>query len=72
MQIKTKNKKYHTVGTIPKSNIKRKENGKIDTPNTQIYDCSLSWLGTDTSIKSGGVKLLVQIHSSKKKKNIIN
>jgi hypothetical protein len=28
--------KYHTVGTIPKSNIKIVEGGKIDTSNTQI------------------------------------
>jgi len=35
---KMKNKKYHTVGTIPKSNIKFVERGKIDTPNTQIHD----------------------------------
>ena len=27
------------------------------TSNTQIHDHSVSWLGTDTSIKSGGVKL---------------
>jgi hypothetical protein len=25
---------------------------------TQIYDRSLSWLGTSTSVKSGGVKLV--------------
>jgi len=49
--------KYHTVTTIPKSNIKIVERGKIDDPNTQIYDLSFSWLGTDTSIKCGGVKL---------------
>ena len=30
----------------------------IDTPNTQIHDHSLSRLGTDTSIKSGSVKLV--------------
>jgi len=35
-----KNKKYHTVGTILRSNIKIVERGKIDTPNTQIHDCS--------------------------------
>jgi hypothetical protein len=28
------NKKYHTVGTIPKSNIKIVERGNIDTSNT--------------------------------------
>jgi len=43
--IKIKNKKYHTVGTIPRSNINIVERGKIDTlthkymtPNTQIHD----------------------------------
>jgi hypothetical protein len=28
---------YHTVGTIPKSNIKIVERDTIDTPSTQIY-----------------------------------
>jgi len=54
-----KNKKYHTVGTIPKSNIKIVERGKIDTPNTQIQDRSISYHGTGTSIKSGGAKLVL-------------
>jgi len=40
-----KNTKYHTVGTVPKSIRKIVERGKIDTPNTQIHDRSLSWLG---------------------------
>ena len=44
-----KNKKYHTVGR------KIVERGKIDTPSAQIHDWSLSWLGTDTSIKNGRV-----------------
>jgi len=30
-------KKYHTIGTIPKSNIRNVERDKIDTPNTQIH-----------------------------------
>jgi len=30
-------------GTFPKSYIKTIQTGKIDTPNTQIHDCSLSW-----------------------------
>ena len=30
-----KNKKYHTLGPIPKSNIKIVERGKLYTPNTQ-------------------------------------
>jgi len=38
---------------IPKS-----QSGKIDTHNTQIHDQPCSWLGTNTSIKSGGVKLI--------------
>ena len=45
---------YHTVGAIPKSNIKFVERGKSDTPNTQIHDRSLSWLGTSISIKQNG------------------
>ena len=54
--IKMKNKKYHTVKKIQKSNIKYVERGKI---NTQIYDCSLSWLGTRTSIKVAGLNFTV-------------
>jgi len=45
-----KNKKYHTVGTLSKSNRKIVERRKIDTLKIQINDCSLSWLGTGTSI----------------------
>jgi hypothetical protein len=48
-------KGYHTVGTIPKSNRTITERGKMDAPNTQIYDRSLSWLSTSTSIKGGGL-----------------
>jgi hypothetical protein len=29
---------------------------KIDTPNTHIHDRSLSWVGTGTSIKCGGIE----------------
>ena len=35
-------KSYHTVETIPKSNIKMVERDKIYTTNTQIHDGSLS------------------------------
>jgi hypothetical protein len=62
---KMKNKKsILEVRIVPKSNRKFVERGKIDTPNTYIHDCSLSWSRTDTSIKSGGVKLdlLAQTH----------
>jgi LEA14-like dessication related protein len=31
-------KKYHTVGSVPKSNRKFVKRGKINTPNTQIHD----------------------------------
>ena len=37
------------------------ESDKIDTPNTQIYiyiyNCSLSWLGTGTLLKSNVIKI---------------
>jgi len=61
---KMKNKKYHTVRTIPKSNIKILERGNIDAGNTQIHDRSLSWLGTDTLIKSCWVKLVLWVQTS--------
>jgi hypothetical protein len=43
-----------------KVNLKEKKNyggntHLINTPNTQIHDCSLSWLGTGISIKVIGV-----------------
>jgi hypothetical protein len=56
-----KDKTYHTVGTIPKSNRKIVEKGKLDTCtgcSTNIYDSSLSWLGNGTSIKQNGGFLL--------------
>jgi hypothetical protein len=43
-------KYYHTLGTVPKSNKNITESDKIDILNTQIHDCSLSCLGTGTSI----------------------
>ena len=39
--IRMKYTKYHTVGTIPKSNTKIVERDKIDTPNTQTRDRSV-------------------------------
>jgi hypothetical protein len=50
------------VGTIPKSNRKIVTRDKIDIPNTQMHDCSLICLGTGTSIKSGGVKLVTRLN----------
>jgi hypothetical protein len=51
-----KNMKYRTVGTVPNFNRKIVERGKMYTPPLpHIHDCSLSWLGIGTSIKSGGI-----------------
>ena len=68
-KMTSKNKNVDIVGTIPKSNIKIVERGKIDTPTTHIYDRSRSWLGTGTSIKSSGVSLvlLAQTRSEKRR-----
>ena len=38
--------KYNTVRTVPRSNIKIVERGKIDTPNTQIHNRLRSWFCT--------------------------
>jgi len=39
-----KNKEYHTVGTIPKSNINIVERGKFDTLNTNTWPLTfLAW-----------------------------
>ena len=38
--------------------------GKIDTPNIHIFTEPLSWFGTGTSIKSGGVELVWRGHAS--------
>jgi hypothetical protein len=39
-------KKYQTVGTVPKSNRKIGETSKIDAINAQRYERSFFWLGT--------------------------
>ena len=53
-------KNKNTVGSIPKSDMKNAERGNMDTHKTDIHDLLLSWLGTSTSIKSGGVKLVLR------------
>jgi hypothetical protein len=59
--IKMKKKKYHTVWTILKSNIKIVERGKVDTlTHTHTRPLTFS-LGAGTSIKSGGVKLVLWV-----------
>ena len=66
-----KNKKYHTFGTLPKyhtfgtllkSNRKLVETEAKSTPVAHnIYDHSLSWLETCTSMKSGGAILILWV-----------
>lgn len=56
-----KNKKVHIFGTVPKSNRKIVgKKGILDTPNAHvIYDRSLCWLGTGTSMRNGRVKVIL-------------
>jgi hypothetical protein len=62
--MKWKTKKYHVVETVPIFNRKIVTTiyniGKIYTPNAQIHDPSLSWLGTGTSAKNDRVKLVLR------------
>ena len=53
-----KNKKSTVlISNNNKKKKKKTERDKIDTSNTHIHDCSLSWLNTIcTSVKSGGIK----------------
>jgi hypothetical protein len=39
-----KKRKYNNIGSVPKSNRRITERGKIDNPNTKIHDLSLFWL----------------------------
>ena len=55
MKSKTKNT---TSSEHFKNPIEIIERSKFDIPNTYIHDHSLSWLGTGTSFKCGGVKLI--------------
>jgi hypothetical protein len=59
--LNTKNKKHQdkikgqtkiTMSEMSRNPIDNPLRSKIDTPHTNIHECSLSWLGT--SIKSGG------------------
>ena len=52
--------KYHTVGTVPKSNRKIVEKKRqINTSNTQIFP-----IGAVIGIKSGGVTLVLRAQAS--------
>ena len=60
MIIKLKTKKYHTVRTVLKSNIKivkKKEEAKL-IPLTHIY-MTAHFLGMVQALKSGGVNLVL-------------
>ena len=61
---KMKNKPYQTALTVPIANGQIKERGNVDTLNTQIHDSTLTCLGTGTSIKRGGVKLVLLAQTS--------
>ena len=61
---KMNDKKYHTVGTAPKSIKKIVERGKIGTTSTQIHERSVSWLSTGASINSVRAKLLLYAQPS--------
>lgn len=52
-------KKYHTGGKISKSKIQNVERCKMYTLNTPIHDRALSIIGTGTTIRSGGTKLVL-------------
>jgi hypothetical protein len=54
---KIKKQKITHCRTVLKPKRKIRERVKIDTSDMQRNNRSLSWLGTDTSIKSGRVKL---------------
>ena len=54
-----KKQKYDIIGTYPESNREIIERDQIGTPNMQIHDRSFYWVSTGTSIKNGGVKLVL-------------
>jgi hypothetical protein len=54
--MKTTNTIYHTfLQNSSKSDRQVVERGKIDTSIAQKHDRSLSYIGTNTSIKTGGI-----------------
>jgi len=62
-----KNKKYHTVGPIPKSNIKIVERGQIDTLAQKYMTVHYSGLvlAPKQGGGGGGVKLVFQAQNSR-------
>jgi hypothetical protein len=51
VKIKRKNKKYHAVGTVPKSNRQIVEKWKLYTPNTQIKEVITKLPNSEQSYK---------------------
>ena len=54
---KMKKKNSRNSRKIYTPNTHTHDHPQIYTPNTHTHDRQLSWLGTDTYLKSGGVKL---------------
>jgi hypothetical protein len=54
---KNEKQKHDTVGIVPRASRKFAKRDKMDIPSTYIHDRSLSWLGTNISIKISGIKL---------------
>jgi len=55
MEKSSKTKKYHSFGTVKKS-YRKIVTKEANLYNTHIHHRSLTWLGTSTSRKSGGVR----------------
>ena len=53
-----KNKKISHIGTL-KNPISKSLKDVKSIPLTQIHNRSLSWIGTGTSIKSDGIKIVL-------------
>jgi hypothetical protein len=65
--LRDKKNKYSNSCVVGKkilNETKNQERDKINNPNTQIHDYSLSWLSTGSSIKSGRVKLILWVQTS--------
>ena len=63
----TKYTKNITLSEQVQTPIEKSWKEIVDNHNIQIHDHSISWLGTGTSIKSGGVKLVLFVISSLKR-----
>jgi hypothetical protein len=59
VQCNKKKKKYHTLGTVPKSSEKILHTVAKSISLTHIHGSSLSWHGTGTSMKNVEVTLVL-------------